>query len=158
MENRLRNVTAHLASYLSTLLLSGLTTMRRASSSRIKAQASPYHTSVTLFKTEDDAGPGSSTPRRPKRVKKDDDTSAPIVDVEDVITEAKPTPNGDMKPTKSPRKPKPIQQTLKTPHPSPPNWKETYDTIKEMRTKFIAPVDTMGCDQAQLKEKNPKVK
>ena len=132
--------------------------MRRASSSRsarIKAQASPYHTSVTLFKIEDDAGPGSSTPRRPKRVKMEDDALIPIPDVEDVI---KPTSNGTMKPTKSPRKPKPVQQALKTPHPSPPNWKETYDTIKEMRSKFIAPVDTMGCDQAQLKEKNPKVR
>ena len=104
MENGLRNLTTHLASYLSTLLLSSLTTMRRASSSRtaqIKAQASPYHTSVTLFKIEDDAGPGSSTPQHPKHIRKDNDTSVNIIDVEDVIAEAKPMPNGDMKPTKS---------------------------------------------------------
>ncbi|KIM83518.1 hypothetical protein PILCRDRAFT_69283, partial [Piloderma croceum F 1598] len=47
-------------------------------------------------------------------------------------------------------------QTLKTPHPVPPRWWETYDAIKEMRSQIVAPVDTMGCDQAQLKEMNLK--
>ncbi|EDR10802.1 uncharacterized protein LACBIDRAFT_146613, partial [Laccaria bicolor S238N-H82] len=47
-------------------------------------------------------------------------------------------------------------QALKTPHPEPERWKETYDTIKEMRSNFVAPVDTMGCDQAQFKESDPK--
>ena len=121
----------------------------------MKAQASPYHASVNLFKIEDDAGPSLS---RSKRIKIKDDTSIPIADVEDIIAEAKPKPKGKIKPAKSPRKPKPIQLALKTPHPSPLNWKETYDKIKEMRSKFVAPVDTMGCDQAQLKEENPKVR
>lgn len=134
--------------------------MRRASSSktaRIKAQASPYHTSVTLFKIEDDTQPGPSTSRRSRRVKIEDDASIPIADLEDIIAGPKPASKAMKKPTKSPRKSKPIQQALETPHPSPPNWKETYDTIKEMRSTFVAPVDTMGCDQAQLKEKDPKV-
>jgi endonuclease III len=38
-----------------------------------------------------------------------------------------------------------------------PRWWETYDAIKEMHSHIIAPVDTMGCDQAQLKEMNLKV-
>ena len=57
----------------------------------------------------------------------------------------------------SPRKPKPIPTALETPHPAPPRWREAYDTIKRMRQRIVAPVDTMGCDQAQLKETDPKV-
>ncbi|KAG6907520.1 hypothetical protein DXG01_008609 [Tephrocybe rancida] len=57
---------------------------------------------------------------------------------------------------KSPRKQKPIQHTLAVPHPAPERWRETYDTIKQMRSRITAPVDTMGCDQAQWKETDPK--
>lgn len=57
----------------------------------------------------------------------------------------------------SPRKPKPVPQSLAVPHPAPPRWKEAYDAIKRMRENILAPVDTMGCDQAQLKEVDPKV-
>ena len=59
--------------------------------------------------------------------------------------------------TASPKKPKPIPQALAVPHPAPPGWKDAYDTIKRMRQRIVAPVDTMGCDQAQLKETDPKV-
>ncbi|KAI0081405.1 DNA glycosylase [Panus rudis PR-1116 ss-1] len=61
-------------------------------------------------------------------------------------------------PSTSPRKPKPIQKSLDIPHPAPPHWKEVYDIIKGMRSKIAAPVDTMGCDQAQLKETDPRTK
>ncbi|KAF8872669.1 DNA glycosylase [Gymnopilus junonius] len=57
---------------------------------------------------------------------------------------------------KLPSKPKAIPQSLDTPHPAPPHWRETYDTIKEMRSRFVAPVDTMGCQQAQVAESDPK--
>ena len=60
--------------------------------------------------------------------------------------------------TTSPRKPKTIPTALETPHPAPPRWRETYDAIKRMRSRIVAPVDTMGCDQAQLKETDPKVR
>lgn len=46
---------------------------------------------------------------------------------------------------------------LDNPHPAPENWEETYNQIKEMRKKTVAPVDTMGCAQAQLREIDPKV-
>ncbi|KAF9501714.1 DNA glycosylase [Pleurotus eryngii] len=59
-------------------------------------------------------------------------------------------------PVRSPRKPRAIQQSLDKPHPAPEHWRETYDAIKEMRSKIVAPVDTMGCDQAQYKETEPK--
>ena len=58
---------------------------------------------------------------------------------------------------KSPSKIKPIPQILQTPHPPPPDWQETYDTIKSMRSRFMAPVDTMGCAGAQMGETEPRV-
>ena len=57
----------------------------------------------------------------------------------------------------SSRKPKAIPTALETPHPAPARWREAYDTIKRMRARIVAPVDTMGCEQAQLKESDPKV-
>lgn len=58
---------------------------------------------------------------------------------------------------KASSKPKPIKQSLEVAHPAPENWRTTYDTIKQMRARIIAPVDTMGCDQAQHEEKDPQV-
>lgn len=68
---------------------------------------------------------------------------------------------------KSPKKPtrtrpsskpsKAIPQALDVPHPAPANWAEAYAAIKDMRARVVAPVDTMGCDQAQLRERDPKV-
>lgn len=77
--------------------------------------------------------------------------------------EALPTPRaspkgkGQRKPSAS-RKTKSVAQSLDTPHPAPERWRETYDAIKEMRSKITAPVDTMGCDRAQYKETEPKVR
>ena len=67
------------------------------------------------------------------------------------------TPQATSKRHKSSGKSKVIKQSLDVPHPPPERWKEIYDTIKEMRAQTIAPVDTMGCDQAQHMEKDPKV-
>jgi len=55
------------------------------------------------------------------------------------------------------KKPKPILQSLDSPHPTPENWREVYDTIGKMRSQFTAPVDTMGCDQAKHHEIEPEV-
>lgn len=140
--------------------------MKRAASRvpRLSAHVSPYHSSVTLF----DAVPGEdgpSTPRtrRAKRVKLDDVGTSAIPDLEDTVEEL-PISHAETRPSlpklktsKSPRKPKPIAQCLENPHPAPPRWRETYDIIKSMRSRIVAPVDTMGCDQAQLKEVDPKV-
>ena len=57
----------------------------------------------------------------------------------------------------SPKKQKPIVQALKTPHPTPARWCEAYNAIKDMRSRIIAPVDTMGCNRAQLEETVPQV-
>jgi len=153
---------------------------RSASSSpkRLVARQSSYNASVTLY--ESAPGPSSATkaeledleaercvtetPRRSKRarVKLEPD----VVDIEDTIRVAS-TSSESPKKSKvrkagasssipSPKKPKPIKMELDNPHPAPENWEETYDLIKEMRKKTVAPVDTMGCDKAQLREIDPK--
>jgi len=58
----------------------------------------------------------------------------------------------------SPKKPKPNKQALEKPHPAPARWWETFNAIKEMRSRFPAPVDTMGCDTAKWKEMDPRVR
>ncbi|RXW20986.1 hypothetical protein EST38_g4849 [Candolleomyces aberdarensis] len=45
---------------------------------------------------------------------------------------------------------------VSTTNSPPKNWEEVYALIKEMRAKIVAPVDTMGCAQAQNKESDPK--
>ncbi|KAI0728835.1 DNA glycosylase [Fomitopsis betulina] len=56
----------------------------------------------------------------------------------------------------SPKKQKLIVQALETPHPTPARWSEAYNAIKEMRERIVAPVDTMGCNRAQLEETIPQ--
>ncbi|KAF8875699.1 DNA glycosylase [Infundibulicybe gibba] len=60
--------------------------------------------------------------------------------------------------SKSKAKAKPIQQELATPHAAPARWAETYALIRGMRARMVAPVDTMGCDQAQVHESDPKAR
>jgi endonuclease-3 len=47
------------------------------------------------------------------------------------------------------KKPKAIEQALEKPHHTPARRRETYDAIKEVCSRFTAPVDTMGCDTAE---------
>ncbi|THH04467.1 hypothetical protein EW145_g5503 [Phellinidium pouzarii] len=47
---------------------------------------------------------------------------------------------------------------LDEPHPAPSKWEETFNAIREMRKKYVAPVDTMGCDQAKYRETDPKAR
>ena len=75
------------------------------------------------------------------------------LDVRPTKSKAKREPSS----TSSPRKQKAIPQSLDNPHPAPLHWRDTYDTIKRMRANITAPVDTMGCDQAQNKETEPQV-
>ena len=147
---------------------------RSTPKARLMSQQSSTDPSVTLFKLENpdgdsDSEPGPSTsPRRSKRVKVEE-----IVKVEDVVHEELPVsaataaPAADKGkkarsagriPSTSPQKPKAIKQALKNPHPAPERWRETYGSIKEMRSRFPAPVDTMGCDTAKWKETNPRVR
>lgn len=139
--------------------MSGLKRTMSTRTTRLTARASPYNAGVTLFESEEAA----TSPRKSKRIKVE-------TKVEEFIEEAfegkmqtnTPVPSSSAPKrqgsvNKSPRKVKPVPQSLAVPHPAPEKWKETYDTIKQMRSRITAPVDTMGCDQAQFKESNPKV-
>ena len=130
-----------------------------SSSRRIAGRASEYHPSVTLYEIK--AEEIEEPLRRSKRVKVEQKLEI-LPDLEDFKlvqdTPKKTSISKSSSPAKSPVKAKPIPQALKTPHPEPAKWRETYDAIKEMRSKIVAPVDTMGCDQAQFKESDPKVR
>ena len=137
---------------------------------RLISQQSSADPTVTLFKLENpdgDSEPGPSTsPRRSKRVKVeavvkteevvhgnryDGEFSVPATKAAPAADKGKKTRSGRT-PSGSPQKPKAIKQALEKPHPAPEHWRETYDSIKEMRSRFPAPVDTMGCDTAKWKE------
>ncbi|KAF9022486.1 DNA glycosylase [Hymenopellis radicata] len=110
-------------------------------STRLVETVSPFNSSVTLVQIKQEE------PRPSKRPKTEDSSSS-----DELATKPKPK---RPKPS-SQKKQKPIPQSLATPHPAPDRWRETYAAIKDMRSTFVAPVDTMGCDQAQMKESNPK--
>ncbi|KAI5118317.1 hypothetical protein M0805_006601 [Coniferiporia weirii] len=156
---------------------------RNASEARLVARPSPHNTSVTLFEASEystTAEPyGSSTPRRSKRVKRTVSEVKKEEDIEDVILapaavsvetqtieEKRVAPKGRRTNTKieehvaspslSLKKKKPLRMVLDEPHPAPPRWEEAYNEIKESRKKYVAPVDTMGCACAKLREVDPK--
>ncbi|KAI0333122.1 DNA glycosylase [Cubamyces sp. BRFM 1775] len=133
------------------------TVVRR--SKRLKTTETSVSDPVELEKH----GPGENTAlRTPVKSRKKTTTIIKSEETEETTTVAPATPAtaGPSKARKnrtaSPRKPKSIPTALETPHPAPPRWRETYDAIKRMRSRIVAPVDTMGCDQAQLKETDPK--
>ncbi|KIK24479.1 hypothetical protein PISMIDRAFT_98508 [Pisolithus microcarpus 441] len=135
---------------------------------RLAVRSSPYHAAVTSCDTQDIPGP--STTRRRTRVKREDVKLNDQEDSADTLPAATTKRGAKTKrvktatrsvtiletKSKSPKKSKVIPQSLAIPHPAPERWKEAYDAIKEMRSKILAPVDTMGCDQAQWKEQDPK--
>ena len=160
---------------------SAMSALKRALASptcspRLTSQTSQLNPAVTIFQLSphDDI---EFSPRRSKRVKVQNNTvtedqigvvdnlSHNVLSVKSCKTDAEATASGSALPSPSrprdvqasPKKFKAISQSLATPHPSPRNWRETYDVIKDMRSRFVAPVDTMGCDMAQYKETDPKV-
>lgn len=135
-----------------------------------KTRPSAYNSSVTIYEPGDIEAPSTSAPleaspessRRTKRIKREHDTEASASSTPEPMSRKRQRADASA-PRKvvraiSPKKPKPIPQALASPHPAPENWREVYDTIKEMRSRIAAPVDTMGCDQAQRGESDPKVR
>ncbi|KAF9228848.1 DNA glycosylase [Gyrodon lividus] len=142
---------------------------------RLAAKASPYHSAVTLYDAQDtpEAGPSTLPSRRSNHIKRDTIETSGLSDSDaneqlpalkrrksrkktKVALELNTTETVLGTKSRSPKKPKAIPQSLDIPHPAPARWKEAYDAIMEMRSRIVAPVDTMGCDQAQLKEQDPK--
>lgn len=154
--------------------------VRRTTSTRLTrlaAKASPYHSAVMLYEANDapdsgEAQAGPSAPRRSRHVKREStEPEASELDTwsDRNKTAQKPTswrksvkPDSDASVKKKPKskptsKPKRIPQGLAIPHPAPEKWADVYDAIKTMRSRAIAPVDTMGCHLAQVGEREPKV-
>ena len=143
-------------------------------SPRLTSHVSQHNPAVTIFQLSSNENVIEHSPRRSKRVKTRNNTetelgldnlSHNVLSVKSWKTDADATASGSELPSASrprdvqtsPKKFKAIPQSLATPHPPPSSWRETYDTIKDMRSRFVAPVDTMGCDLAQYKETDPKV-
>ncbi|KAI9570752.1 DNA glycosylase [Boletus coccyginus] len=153
---------------------------------RLAAKASPYHHAVMLYEAglpDSEGLAGPSTPRRSHRIKQDPDAEVPELDVQsdteqprtvskkkteepslrrksvrtdaDVPDSDGPSPKKRARLTSKP-KPRAVLQSLDVPHPAPARWADAYAAIKAMRSRVVAPVDTMGCDQAQLRERDPK--
>jgi endonuclease-3 len=159
---------------------------KRAASSlgatKLTTHVSAFNPQVALLEIADLEEP---SPRRSKRVKTDPktelDADESLLDLEDLEYNPTSTPSPKKKQTrtprkakvdyaspsgsatpskravKSPKKAKPVPQLPKIPHSAPHNWRETYDVITQMRASFVAPVDTMGCQRAQLEETIPEV-
>lgn len=162
-------------------LTTNMSALKRTLSSptTLTSRISQHNTSVTIFQLSSHDDDIENSPRRSKRVKRQDNTEHQCQSDLDNLTHDvladKPkksrksgvnaTASGSALPSSSerrdvqdsPKKFKAIAQSLAIPHPPPSTWRETYDTIKDMRSRFVAPVDTMGCDRAQLKETDPKV-
>ncbi len=133
------------------------TTVRR--SKRIKSELGSSTVPLENEQTIEAARPSTSIEATPKKAPRAKLVKVFKMDEESASSSTPSTtePPKRKRATASPRKPKPIPTALETPHPAPARWQETYDTIKRMRAQIVAPVDTMGCDQAQLKETDPKV-
>ncbi|KAI6123140.1 DNA glycosylase [Pisolithus croceorrhizus] len=131
---------------------------------RLAVKPSPYHAAVNPCDAQE--SPRPSTARRRIRVKREDVEHDGPEDLADRLpaaaTKKRATAKTETSMTmigtksRSPKKSKVIPQSLAVPHPAPERWKEAYDAIKEMRSRIPAPVDTMGCDQAQWNEQDPK--
>lgn len=145
-------------------------------STRLVAQQSSTDQSVTLFKLEHDpddqyehldSPDPSMAERHSKRIKveakaeNDDDDDEALLSAGNGKSRKRakaPAPPASPQKAKAKAKTKEIKRALDTPHPAPALWRETYDAIREMRARFPAPVDTMGCDTAKWKETDPRNK
>ncbi|KAL0062482.1 alpha,alpha-trehalase nth1 [Marasmius tenuissimus] len=147
------------------------------SSTRLATKASLFNSSVTLLELDT----STETERPIKRVKLEEHNDSEFVQgsIPDLTTElAEETPNKKAKarkrpsvdvetkettlaspsPSKTPRKQKPIRQSLDKPHPAPENWQEVFEKIREMRRHIVAPLDTMGGGHDNSGEQNPQNK
>ncbi|TBU40249.1 DNA glycosylase [Dichomitus squalens] len=136
-----------------------VSTPANPSTSNCSQQRHGAPSSSTAPRSSEDTVSGEVTTSRASKTAKVTQLVKTEVDSEEAAGSSTSAPaTGRPKPKRvaSPRKPRPIPTALETPHPAPPRWREAYDTIKRMRQRIVAPVDTMGCDQAQLKETDPK--
>jgi endonuclease-3 len=125
----------------------------RTRSTRLVSKPSPYHKSVSLFEPGVSDASGS---RGVTTLARGTETVG-TTDVEGAVSTEQPVMVRG-KGRRPPRRQKSVPTALQEPHPAPERWREVYDIIKDMRSRTVAPVDTMGCDQAQFKETEPKAR
>lgn len=123
------------------------TELRRSKRLRLTAQPDSEHKLSTISATT------KVVRKRARKIKAD---ASELADTTPTI-DANQSPLKVEKGAASPRKQTSVAKALATPHPTPERWRETYDTIKDMRSRIVAPVDTMGCDRPQLEETTPQV-
>ncbi|KAF9809239.1 hypothetical protein IEO21_07468 [Rhodonia placenta] len=122
------------------------TELRRSKRLRLTAQPDSEHKLSTISATT------KVVRKRARKIKAD---ASELADTTPTI-DANQSPLKVEKGAASPRKQTSVAKALATPHPTPERWRETYDTIKDMRSRIVAPVDTMGCDRPQLEETTPQ--
>ncbi|KAI9714472.1 MAG: DNA N-glycosylase and apurinic/apyrimidinic (AP) lyase [Bogoriella megaspora] len=98
---------------------------------------------VESAKVEDGNHSPATTPKRGSARK----ATEKVTVKEESVSPTKPLPR---KPRATPAKRK-VSSSGDIKIEAPPNWEEVYNLTKEMRSKVLAPVDTMGCEaQADL--------
>ncbi|KAI6137434.1 DNA glycosylase [Pisolithus thermaeus] len=107
---------------------------------RLAAKSSPYHAAVNPCDTQDI--PGSSSCHKEEGEDEDDANKDISNNNGDEVQVTQEIQSDTPKLSRSSSGPRALE--------------EAYDAIKAMRSRIPAPVDTMGCDQAQWKEQDPK--
>lgn len=75
----------------------------------------------------------------------DDDADEKLVSVDDVSIEPR-TPSTPSRKKSTGSSGTPIKLSLDKPHPEPARWRRQYTLIESMRSRIVAPVDTLGCE------------
>lgn len=106
----------------------------------------------------------TSALRRSRRVRVptsrgDDRNTTNITDIEDLVLSSRSKLTTSRVHSEAVSKKKAARSAghLTVPHPAPAQWQEVYSMIVEMRSREVAPVDTMGCQLAQMGETDPVV-
>ncbi|SPO27901.1 related to NTG1 - DNA repair protein [Ustilago trichophora] len=91
-----------------------------------------------------------STPKRTRKTAKrdpEDATSSRTRKSSSASPKKTPASPFDVSPRKPTRKPIKVNLLPHEAHPAPPNWEIVYNLLSKQRSKIIAPVDTMGCEE-----------
>ncbi|SPO28911.1 related to NTG1 - DNA repair protein [Ustilago trichophora] len=91
-----------------------------------------------------------STPKRTRKTaKRDPENATPSRTHKSSSASPKKPPASpfDISPRKPTRKPIKVNLLPHEAHPAPSNWEIVYNLLSKQRSKIIAPVDTMGCEE-----------
>ncbi|KAF6766922.1 HhH-GPD domain protein [Kalmanozyma brasiliensis GHG001] len=90
----------------------------------------------------------STTPKRPRKTTADGTISTPKRAKSSSASPKKPAVSPfDISPRKTVKKPIKVNLEPHEAHPAPAHWETVYSLLARQRTKIVAPVDTMGCEE-----------